>query len=129
MMAEFMVSINPATGERIASCQTTPEADIEQALKKAHSAFAAWKRVPFVERSNYLRSAAAILDERKYEYGRMMALAMGKPLAQGVAEAESAPAPANSTLRTQSDFSHLSSSKPTRNVATFRSFRLGRFLR
>ena len=51
-MSDFMVSVNPANGEGIASYQTTPEADIEQGIKTALNAFVTWKTVPFAERSN-----------------------------------------------------------------------------
>src|SRR5207237_204212 len=47
-----------------------------------------WRRVPVAGRAERLRAAGRILRERKDAYARTMALEMGKPLAQGVAEAE-----------------------------------------
>jgi succinate-semialdehyde dehydrogenase/glutarate-semialdehyde dehydrogenase len=85
-MPESLVSINPATGNKVASYPGTTESEIEQKLKKALRAFTAWKTVPFEERTIRLVTAAAILDQRKDEYSRLMALEMGKPLSQGVAE-------------------------------------------
>lgn len=81
-------SINPATGEKLESIPETPASGIEVALAGAEFAFRAWRTRPIAERAAGLRRTAAILRERKVEYGRLMALEMGKPLGQGQAEAE-----------------------------------------
>ena len=81
-------SINPST-ERIVS--TYPETTREHAFKKieaAHGPFLTWSRIPFSERAKYLLHAAKILRERKKDLAGLMAFEMGKPLAQGLAEAE-----------------------------------------
>src|SRR5260370_17471197 len=79
---------NPATGEGRETFTETWPAEIERALVEAERAFAGWRRRDFAERARLMRGAARLLRERKTAYGRTMALEMGKPLAQGEAEAE-----------------------------------------
>jgi succinate-semialdehyde dehydrogenase/glutarate-semialdehyde dehydrogenase len=81
-------SINPATGERLETFAETSPPEVERALAEAERAFVGWRRRDFAERARLMRGAARLLRERKTAYGRTMALEMGKPLAQGEAEAE-----------------------------------------
>jgi succinate-semialdehyde dehydrogenase / glutarate-semialdehyde dehydrogenase len=61
---------------------------LDRVLERADAASRDWRRRPVEERAARLRDAARLLRERKSAYARTMALEMGKPLAQGVAEAE-----------------------------------------
>src|SRR6266705_1312450 len=61
---------------------------LERILERADAASRDWRRRPVTERAERLRAAARILRARAREYARTMALEMGKPLAQGVGEAE-----------------------------------------
>jgi succinate-semialdehyde dehydrogenase/glutarate-semialdehyde dehydrogenase len=81
-------SINPATGEVLKSYREMSKGDVTKILKKAQVAFELWRRTDFSQRSACMRKAAAILKEKKQEYAHMMAMEMGKPLAQGRSEAE-----------------------------------------
>src|SRR2546422_576082 len=81
-------SINPATGEVLETFQETAADELARILEGADAASREWCRTPAAERAERLRAAARVLRERKDTYARTMALEMGKPLAQGVAEAE-----------------------------------------
>jgi len=81
-------SINPATGETLERFEETSSAEVDGILARADAAWRDWSRRPIAERTERLRAAARLLRERKEGYARAMALEMGKPLAQGVAEAE-----------------------------------------
>src|SRR2546427_13086663 len=81
-------SINPATGEVLETFQETAPDALARILGAADAASREWRRSPVAERAERLRAAARVLRERKDAYARTMALEMGKPLAQGVAEAE-----------------------------------------
>ncbi len=81
-------SINPTTNALLQTYQEHSDQDCERKLDAARSAFRAWRRTRFAERAAFLTAAAALLRKRKEEYARLMALEMGKPLAQGIAEAE-----------------------------------------
>ncbi len=80
-------SVNPATGEPSSSTRNDAAAEAA-AVAKAHDAWKAWRKTTFAERATPMKKAAEILRERKDEFARLMALEMGKPLKQGVAEAE-----------------------------------------
>jgi succinate-semialdehyde dehydrogenase / glutarate-semialdehyde dehydrogenase len=80
-------SVNPATGQVLESFELTPPAALERALERAAAAWRDWRQRPLAERGALLQRAGALLRERRSAYARTMALEMGKPLAQGEAEA------------------------------------------
>lgn len=81
-------SVNPATGEEIATYEAMSDEEVENALQAAQATFEEWSRVEFEERGRLLRRAGELLRDRRDQYGELMAKEMGKPLSQGVAEAE-----------------------------------------
>jgi succinate-semialdehyde dehydrogenase/glutarate-semialdehyde dehydrogenase len=83
-----METINPATGERVREYAEAGAAEVGGILARADAAFHAWRSVPFSERATRVRRAGALLRERKDTYARLMAVEMGKPVAQGRGEAE-----------------------------------------
>ncbi|MEZ4588946.1 MAG: NAD-dependent succinate-semialdehyde dehydrogenase [Gemmatimonadales bacterium] len=82
------VSINPATGKKVAEYQATTPAEVRQAIKAADKAQRAWRKTSFAERGEVLRAAATRLRADATMLGRLMAEEMGKPAAAGKAEAE-----------------------------------------
>ena len=83
-----MKSINPANAELIAEYPEPSPDEVAAILKAAKDAFQAWRRTSFAERSGPVRRAGELLRERRDDLARLMALEMGKPLAQGRAEAD-----------------------------------------
>jgi succinate-semialdehyde dehydrogenase/glutarate-semialdehyde dehydrogenase len=81
-----MKSINPATGEVLATFEALNEAGIEQRVARAVSAFRAWKQTSFDERSRLMVRAAEILEADSAKLGRTITLEMGRPLQAGVDE-------------------------------------------
>jgi succinate-semialdehyde dehydrogenase/glutarate-semialdehyde dehydrogenase len=81
-------SINPATEELLNTYEEMTPQQVAAAVCEAHEAWKTWRKVPFAERAKPMRRAAEILRERKEEYAKLMALEMGKPFKQGIAEAE-----------------------------------------
>ena len=81
-------SINPATGEVLATYPPHGAAAVEEKIARAAAAFATWRRVPFAERAAAMQRAAALLDGEKRDWGRLLTLEMGKPIGAAVAEAE-----------------------------------------
>jgi succinate-semialdehyde dehydrogenase/glutarate-semialdehyde dehydrogenase len=81
-------SINPATGDRIATYDVMPDQEVGRIIDAAHSAYGEWAGAGFSARGACLRAAAIALRERRQEWARLMALEMGKPITAGVAEAE-----------------------------------------
>lgn len=81
-------SINPATGELIASYEEHTDAEVEAALRQAQQAFVSWGGLDSTKRAVPLRKAAAVLRAEKNPLGRLMSEEMGKPILQAIAEVE-----------------------------------------
>ncbi len=79
-------SLNPTNGERLATFPEMPRAEVDRIVAAAVIAQREWARRPFAARAAPMRKVAAILKERAQEFARLMALEMGKPLKDGVAE-------------------------------------------
>jgi succinate-semialdehyde dehydrogenase / glutarate-semialdehyde dehydrogenase len=81
-------TVNPATDELVRSYPEASSGEVAGILEAAHAAFEEWRSTPFAARATPMRKAAALLREGQEELARLMAVEMGKPLAQGRAEAE-----------------------------------------
>ena len=81
-----IASVNPTTGETIATFEPLSGADIEQKLQRSVQAFETNRRRSFDERARRMQRAAEILDARANDYARTMTLEMGKPIVAAVAE-------------------------------------------
>ncbi|HET8726852.1 MAG TPA: NAD-dependent succinate-semialdehyde dehydrogenase [Alphaproteobacteria bacterium] len=81
-------STNPANGETFATYEEMSPEDLQDVIGKAHAAFLSWRRTGFDERASLMRRAAETLRTNAKEYARLMALEMGKPVGEGVAEAQ-----------------------------------------
>lgn len=81
-------TLDPSDGSLKAEFETLDDAALEAAVARSLEAFGAWRFTAFAERAACLVRLAELLEENKNDLGRLMALEMGKPLGQGVAEAE-----------------------------------------
>ncbi|HSD65260.1 MAG TPA: NAD-dependent succinate-semialdehyde dehydrogenase [Vicinamibacteria bacterium] len=81
-------SVNPTDGSLVREYAEASTAEVASALSGAARAFEGWRRTAFAERASCLRRAASLLREGRADLARLMALEMGKPVAQGRAEAE-----------------------------------------
>ena len=81
-------AVNPATGDTIKSYDEMTPQQTAAAIEEAYTAWKSWRKTSFSERAVPMKKAAAILRERKDAFAKLMALEMGKPFKQGVAEAE-----------------------------------------
>jgi len=82
------VSINPATGRRIASYRGYSRAEVMQTVARAHAAQFAWRRLSPAARGKHLRALARALLARRDEIAALATAEMGKPVAQARAEVE-----------------------------------------
>jgi succinate-semialdehyde dehydrogenase/glutarate-semialdehyde dehydrogenase len=79
-------SLDPATGQVVATFdEHTPE-QVDAALDRAVEAFAVMRRTTFAERAGWLRAAADLLEAEADGTARTMTLEMGKTLASARAE-------------------------------------------
>jgi succinate-semialdehyde dehydrogenase/glutarate-semialdehyde dehydrogenase len=81
-------SVNPATGQTIREYEEATAEEVRKIALEAACAQAGWRGTPFAERAARLRRAAELLSQRRDDLARLAALEMGKPLAQGQAEAD-----------------------------------------
>lgn len=79
---------NPYTGKVLKTFPDATDAEVEQAIGRAHRAFLAWKEAPVSRRVRILQNAADILRRRADEYAKLLTLEMGKRFAEAKAEVE-----------------------------------------
>ncbi len=81
-------SLNPATGQLVASFEEWSPAQVRAAVEKADAAFSAWRQRAISSRGRLLLGVRDILLADKAGYGRLLTEEMGKPIKQAVAEIE-----------------------------------------
>jgi succinate-semialdehyde dehydrogenase / glutarate-semialdehyde dehydrogenase len=82
-----LTSVNPATGELLATIEPHTTEQVEVRLAKAHEAWRGWRRTTFAERAFIMTKAAELLEKERGELGRLMAREMGKPIGAAMEEA------------------------------------------
>jgi len=82
--------INPSDGSTLGALPIATPADIARATEAAERAFPAWRDMAPRKRAAILHRAAALLRSHTAVFSRLMALEMGKPIADGPAEVERA---------------------------------------
>jgi len=81
-------SVNPADGSLLREYPEATPGEVASALAGSARAFEAWRLTSFPERAAVVRRSGSLLRDRREDLARLMALEMGKPLAQGRAEAD-----------------------------------------
>jgi succinate-semialdehyde dehydrogenase/glutarate-semialdehyde dehydrogenase len=81
-------AINPATSEVLKTYKEIAPATVKDIVGKTHEAFLGWRRTTFSDCAGLMRKAAEILRANAGEYSHLMAQEMGKPVRDGVAEAQ-----------------------------------------
>lgn len=83
-----MQSVNPATGEVIATFEELTDAELDARLERAEAAFRRYRETTYAQRAERLARLADLLEGRAEELGRLMTEEMGKPIGAAVAEAK-----------------------------------------
>ncbi len=84
----MLKSINPANGKELKAYEEMDEQKISSIINSVHKTFLNWRKTNFSERSEKMKSAAAILKKDKQKFAEMMTLEMGKPIQQSISEVE-----------------------------------------
>jgi len=79
---------NPYTGEVVKTFPETTDAEVIQAIEKAHAAFLSWRKTSFTERATVMKKAADILRKDCDAYAKLLTLEMGKLTSEAKAEVE-----------------------------------------
>jgi len=82
-----IATVNPATGELVQSFEPLSQAVIEAKLQMAVDAFLTYRNIPFSQRAQWMLMAAAILENEKETFAKVMTTEMGKTLRSAVDEA------------------------------------------
>ena len=78
--AQSLTTVNPATGEVLATIRIDGAAEIDRAVARAAEAQRGWARVPGVERGRILHRAAQLLIARNGELAQLESRDTGKPI-------------------------------------------------
>lgn len=81
-------SLNPASGKLIKEYEPFTNEQVSETISNCNESYLKWKDVNYETRKTLMKNAADILRTRKKELAELMTLEMGKPLTQGIAEAE-----------------------------------------
>jgi succinate-semialdehyde dehydrogenase/glutarate-semialdehyde dehydrogenase len=81
-------SINPFSQAVIAEHEVLTNAQLDQKIGLAESAFKNWRTTSFQERADKMQNLAAILRANKDELGLLITNEMGKILSEGIGEVE-----------------------------------------
>ena len=73
-------TLNPATGEVVKEFQEITDAELEEKLSKASTAFSKWKQTSFKERADLMLKLATYLVENQKTLGALQTLEMGKTI-------------------------------------------------
>ncbi len=84
----MITAINPADDTTVGSYDLMSPVELRAALRESGKAFESWHRTTFAERADLMRAAATELRRQIEPLSRLMAVEMGKPLAQGRTEIE-----------------------------------------
>ncbi|MFW5702220.1 MAG: aldehyde dehydrogenase family protein, partial [Bacteroidota bacterium] len=84
----MITTVNPATGKDLNHYEEYSFEKLAEIAARADEVQKHWQTTDFSHRAELMHKAAELLRQRKEDYGRLMALEMGKPLPQGIAEAE-----------------------------------------
>ncbi len=83
-----LVSIDPATGQRLHIHGLHSSIHLEAALAQAHAAFLGWREASPAFRARHLRALARILRLQRDDLAELITAEMGKPVTQSRAEVE-----------------------------------------
>ncbi len=83
-----IVSLNPTTGEAIASVIPATAVSYEKIVSQAQAGFATWRNMPAPKRGLMIRDLGNALREYTEPLGELVSLEMGKIRAEGIGEVQ-----------------------------------------
>ena len=86
--APLIESINPATGELIATVRATTEREYERVIESARAVAAEWRHVPAPKRGEAIRIAGEALRAHKDALGTLVSMESGKIKPEGDGEVQ-----------------------------------------
>src|SRR5690349_19712503 len=77
---------NPATAEELGSVPLSPGSEVEEAAQAAARALPAWRRVPVLDRVQYLFKLKAVMEAEFEDLSRVITIECGKTLVESRGE-------------------------------------------
>lgn len=87
---EVIDSVDPATGQVIASVRQASREDYERVVREAQVAFEKWRAIPAPRRGELVRRGGEAMRSKKDALGKLVTLEMGKILQEGLGEVQEA---------------------------------------
>ncbi|MEK7482967.1 MAG: aldehyde dehydrogenase family protein [Planctomycetota bacterium] len=84
---EWLISLNPATDQEVGRLPISSAEEVSRSVKQARSALIEWSKKSFEERATLLEKGLKKLKEEASIWGRIITDEMGKPLREGIGEA------------------------------------------
>jgi succinate-semialdehyde dehydrogenase/glutarate-semialdehyde dehydrogenase len=81
-------TINPATGEHLATFPAHTPEEVETALATAQTAYVKWRCLSYAKRAVIVNRAAEIMRERTDEFSSLITLEMGKIYQEAIGETQ-----------------------------------------
>jgi succinate-semialdehyde dehydrogenase/glutarate-semialdehyde dehydrogenase len=81
-----IATVNPSTGQLTKLFESLHGAEIEAKLQRAAETFQSYRKTPFGDRARWMLNAAAILQQEKEAYAKVMTTEMGKTFRSAVDE-------------------------------------------
>lgn len=81
-----IATINPATGETLATFTALTESEIATKIALAQTTYQKYRKTTITQRSQWLKSAAKILERDRDKFARTMTQEMGKTFKSAIAE-------------------------------------------
>ncbi len=85
---DYIVSINPTTGEELAKIEQASPKDYDKVMKQAKKAFVEFRALPAPKRGEIVRQVGEALREKKDMLGALVSLEMGKIYTEGLGEVQ-----------------------------------------
>lgn len=79
---------DPTTGQVLETFDTMTDEQASAAIETAHTAYLSWRTTAVEERAAIVKRIAQLFEERKTELAKIISQEMGKPLSEGIEEAE-----------------------------------------
>ncbi|TRW46679.1 NAD-dependent succinate-semialdehyde dehydrogenase [Georgenia yuyongxinii] len=86
--ATQITTVNPATGEPLATYPAFSPHQVEQTLAAVHAAQPGWAQLGVAARAAHLRAVAEMIRTRREPLAQLMVAEMGKPVAEALAEVD-----------------------------------------
>jgi acyl-CoA reductase-like NAD-dependent aldehyde dehydrogenase len=80
----ILISINPATLEKVGQVKATPIGEISKKVEAARKAYYSWKQVTLKERVKILRRMQQLLLERSEDIAKLITAEMGRPYTESL---------------------------------------------